>query len=48
VAFVSPDLPALPGRLESPAHGIRASPGQDVLPAYPVQPNPARAPPLAV
>ena len=48
VAFVSPDLPVLPGRLDSDAHAIRAPPGDDVLPAYPAQPNPARAPPLAV
>jgi hypothetical protein len=48
VAFVPPDVPALPERLESDAHGIRAPPGQNVLPAYPAQPNPARAPPLAV
>jgi hypothetical protein len=48
VAFVSPDLPALPGRLDSEAHAIRAPPVRDVLPPYPVQPNPARAPPLAV
>jgi hypothetical protein len=48
VAFVAPDLPALPERLASDAHAIRAPPGADVLPAYPVQPNPARAPPLAV
>jgi hypothetical protein len=48
VAFVAPDLPELPGRLESEAHAIRAPPARDVLPAYPVQPNPARAPPLSV
>jgi hypothetical protein len=48
VAFVSPDLPALPGRLDGEAHAIRAPPGRDVLPPYPGQPNPARAPPLAV
>ena len=48
VAFVAPDLPALPGRLESNARAIRAPPSQDVLPAYPLQPNPARAPPLSV
>ena len=48
VAFVAPDLPALPGRLESQAHAIRAPPGRDVLPTYPAQPNPARAPPLSV
>ena len=48
VAFVSPDLPALPDRLDSEAHAIRAPPVRDVLPPYPVQPNPARAPPLAV
>ena len=48
VAFVSPDLPALPRRLESEAHAIRAPPSEVVLPAYPVQPNPARAPPLPV
>ena len=28
VAFVAPDLPALPGRLESEAHAIRAPPSQ--------------------
>jgi hypothetical protein len=48
VAFVAPDLPALPERLDSDAHGIRAPPSQDVLRAYPLQPNPARAPPLSV
>jgi hypothetical protein len=48
VAFVAPDLPAAPGRLESEAHAIRAPPAHDVLPEYPTQPNPARAPPLAV
>jgi hypothetical protein len=48
VAFVAPDLPVLPGRLESDAHAIRAPPSQRFLAAYPAQPNPARAPPLAV
>jgi hypothetical protein len=48
VAFVSPDLPVLPGRIDREAHAIRAPPSQDVLPPYPAQPNPARAPPLAV
>jgi hypothetical protein len=48
VAFVSPDLPVLPGRIDSDAHAIRAPPGREVLPAHPVQPNPARAPPLPV
>jgi hypothetical protein len=48
VAFVSPDLPALPGRVESEAHAIGAPPVADVLPPYPTQPNPARAPPIAV
>jgi len=48
MAFVSPDLPALPRRLDSEAHAIREPPSQDVRPAYPAQPNPARAPPLAV
>ncbi len=48
VAFVPPDLPALPGRVEGEAHAIRAPPAQDILPSYPAQPNPARAPPLAV
>ena len=48
VAFVSPDLPVLPGRLDGEAYAIRAPPSQDVLPPYPAQPNPARAPPLAV
>jgi hypothetical protein len=48
VAFVAPDLPALPERLDSDAHAIRAPPVGDFLPPYPVQPNPARAPPLPV
>ena len=48
VAFVEPDLLALPGRLESEAQAIRAPPSRDVLPAYPLQPNPVRAPPLPV
>ena len=48
VAFVSPDLPVLLGRIDREAHAIRALPSQDVLPPYPAQPNPARAPPLAV
>ena len=48
VAFVPPDLPALPERLDSDAHAIRAPPGREVLPPYRAQPNPARAPPLAV
>jgi hypothetical protein len=48
VAFVAPDLPAAPGRLEGEAHAIRAPPARDVLPFYPLQPNPARAPPLEV
>ena len=48
VALVPPDLPALPERLTSQALAIRAPPGRDVLPAYPAQPNPARAPPLPV
>ena len=48
VAFVMPNPPALPERLDSDAHAIRAPSDKDVLPAYPVQPNPARAPPLAV
>jgi hypothetical protein len=48
VAFVPPDLPALPERLHTDRHAIRAPPSRDVLPPYPVQPNSARAPPLAV
>ena len=48
VAFVEPDLPALPGRLAGEARAIRAPPSRDVPPPYPGQPNPARAPPLAV
>jgi hypothetical protein len=48
VAFVPPDLPALPERPDSDAHAIPAPPGRDVLPPYPAQPNPARGPPLAV
>lgn len=47
VAFVRPDLPALPKRLDSDAHAFRPPPGRSALPAYPAQPNPARAPPLA-
>jgi hypothetical protein len=48
VAFVSPELPVLPGRIDREAHAIRTPPARDLLPPYPVQPNPARAPPLAV
>ena len=48
VAFVPRDPPVLPERLASDAHAIRAPLVRDVLPAYPVQPNPARAPPLPV
>jgi hypothetical protein len=48
VAYVPPELPALPERLASDAHAIRAPPAQAVLPAYSAQPNPARAPPLPV
>lgn len=47
VAFVPPDLPALLERLDSDAPAIRAQP-ESILPAYPIQPNPARAPPLPV
>jgi len=45
VAFVRPDLPALPKQLDSDAHAFRPPPGRGALPAYPAQPNPARAPP---
>lgn len=48
VAFVSPVLPVLLGRADGEAHAIRAPPARDILPTYPAQPNPARAPPLAV
>jgi hypothetical protein len=48
VAFVPPDVPALPDRLDSDAHGVRAPPGQNALPAHRGNPNRARAPPLAV
>jgi hypothetical protein len=48
VEFAPPDPPALPERLHTDEHAIRAPPGRDVLPAYPAQPNPAWAPPLAV
>ena len=48
MAFVPPDLPVLPQRVDGDAHAIRAPPGRDVVPSYPAQPNPARAPPLAV
>jgi hypothetical protein len=46
--FVPSDLPAFGERLDSDAHAIRAAPGRNVLPAYPDQPNSARAPPFAV
>ena len=48
VAYVSPDAPALPERLNCDAQAIRASPGDDALPSHPAQPNPARAPPFDV
>jgi hypothetical protein len=48
VALIPPDPPAVPERLESDAHAIRAPPGLDAPPAYPAQPNSARAPPLSV
>ena len=48
VAFVTPDLPALPERLKTDAHAIRAPPDGALLPTYRAQPNRARAPPLAV
>jgi hypothetical protein len=48
VACVPPDAPALPKRANGDAHAIRAPPGNDALPSYPAQPNPARAPPLDV
>jgi len=48
VAFAGPDLPALRGRLDSEAHAIRSPPSSELLPAYPLQPNPARAPPPPV
>ena len=47
-AVVPPDPPALPERLHTDTHAIRAPRARDVLPPYPVQPNSARAPPLAV
>ena len=48
VAYVPPDAPALPERVNSAARAIPAPPGDDALPSYPAQPNPARAPPLDV
>ena len=48
VAFVAPDLPPSPGRLESEARVIPAPPSRGLFPAYPAQPNPTRAPPLPV
>jgi hypothetical protein len=48
VALVLHDPPALPERLDSDAHAIRTPRARDVPPAYPAQPNPARAPPLDV
>jgi hypothetical protein len=47
-ALAPPSAPPLPEQLASDAHAIGATQGLDVLPAYPAQPNPARAPPLAV
>jgi hypothetical protein len=47
-AIVASDLSVLIGRRESEAHAIRAPPDGASLPAYPAQPNPARAPPLSV
>jgi hypothetical protein len=38
----------LPERLDSDAHAIRPPHVRDVLPSYPAQPNPSRAPPLPV
>ncbi len=49
VAFVAPDLPALPGRLEGEAHAIRAPPcSTTFFPPIPPSQIRARAPPLAV
>jgi hypothetical protein len=48
VTFAPPAPPALPARLDADAHAIRAPPSRCVLPTYPAQPNPARAPPLAI
>ena len=47
-AYVPPDAPALPERVNGGAQAIRAPPRDDALPSHPAQPNPARAPPLAV
>jgi hypothetical protein len=47
-AFVPPDAPALPGRLNTGRHAIGAAPNFGAFPACPAHKNRARAPPLAV
>jgi hypothetical protein len=47
-AFVSPDAPAAPQRLDAGRHAIGAAPDFGAFPASPARTNLARAPPLAV
>ncbi len=47
-AFVPPDAPSLPGRLNAGGHTIGAAPDFGAFSACPIQRNRARAPPLAV
>jgi hypothetical protein len=47
-AYVPPDAPALPGRLNAGQHAIGAAPDFSAFSLRPAQPNRARAPPLAV
>ncbi len=48
VAFISPDAPALPERVNADSQAIRAGPDFLALFGCPAQSNRARAPPLAV
>jgi hypothetical protein len=47
-AYVPPDAPPLPGRLNASRHAIGAAPDFSAFSARPAQPNRARAPPLAL
>jgi hypothetical protein len=47
-AFVPPDVPALPDRVNGDSHAIRAGPDFLSVTACPAKANRARAPPLAV
>jgi hypothetical protein len=47
-AYVPPDAPTLPARLDGGRHAVGAAPDFGAFPACPAQRNRARAPPLAV